>query len=357
MAKKKNRTQKPKKNKGFSGSLADKLKGIELAKSEPAPAPRPEPAPAPIPEPSPPTHLSDAELFEQALSELGPKDTYRGKFMGDVHELPGADAMPRGSASRYARGEREEDAPKDFKGKSKKEREAAKAEQAKVEADLREDMMFTRFVGQMDQVTDDSKYYKLKPREAFITLEPRGFEDEHAEGLITPMLPTEGPGLNLIEDLDDSQRGLLNRARLWSRQNDLPVLNLRGDTFDDAMRQLELFAHQQWKEGTKYIRIVHGRGIQSAQGTPVLKPAVLGFLHEKGFKYLRGYAPELTPERDYGSLICALNGDGLAAARAEKKHKIKKKDERRSKKKKAGKAKSDKAWSDKKTPEIKERGR
>jgi hypothetical protein len=344
MAKKKNRAKKTSKNKGFSSSLADKLKGIELKEDAPAPAPTPAPAPASIPEPAPPSHLTDDELFEQALSELGPKDTYRGKFVGDVHELPGADAMPRGGASRYARGEREADAPKDLRGASKKEREAAKAAQAKAEADLREEVMFTRFVGLMDQVTDDSKYYKQKPREAFITLEPRGFEDEHPEGLITPMLPTDGPGLNLVEDLDDSQRGLLNRARLWGRQNDLPTLNLRGDSLDDAMRQLELFAHQQWKEGTKYVRVVHGRGVGSAAGAPVLKPAVLGFLHEKGFRYLRGYAPELTPERDYGSLVLALNGDGLAAARAEKALKIKKKDERRSRKKKAGKARSDKKY-------------
>ncbi len=350
MAKKKNKSQKPKKARVFSGSLADKLKGVEVTRAEAKP-PAPAPAPSRVPEPTPATRLSDADLFEQALSELAPSDTFRGKFHGDVHNaLPGADDLPRTAASRYARGEREPDVPKGMKGKSKKEREQAKAEREAVEADIREEIMFTRFVGLMDDVSDDSKYYKQKPREAFITMEPRGFEDDVPEGLITPTLPREGPGLNLVEGLDDSQKGLLNRARLWARQNDMPTLNLRGDSFDDAMRQLELFVHQQWKEGAKYVRVVHGRGLGSAEGAAVLKPAVLGWLEEGGFRYLRGYAPELTPDRDYGSLIVSLNRDGLEIARQEKERRAAKKNSRG---KGGGKGRGDA----KKTPDSKERGR
>ena len=304
--------KKHKKNKGFGGLLADKLKNVELsepAAPTPAPAP-PRPAP-PRPEPTPPSELSDSELFAHALGELDGSQTFRGKFHGDVHDrLPGHDAVPRHAASRYARGEREDDAPKDLSqaspGGSAPEAAPVVPEE---EAALREEMMFARFVGQMDAYTSDAKYAKQKPRGSFIELEP-DFADDYPEGLITPTLPTEGPGLNLIESLDDSQRGLLNRARLWGRQNDMPVLNLRGDSFDDAMRQLELFIHQKWKEGVKYVRVVHGRGVGSDGGAPVLKPAVLTWLAEGGFRYLRGYAPELTPERDYGSLVVALNRDG-----------------------------------------------
>lgn len=98
---------------------------------------------------------------------------------------------------------------------------------------------------------------------------------------------------------------MLDRYKKRSRRHDVPERNFRGDSVEDALRQLELFVHQHWKDGARFVRVIHGRGLQS-DGDPVLKPAILRWLEGPGFRYVRGYVPEVNSAGDYGSLIVEL---------------------------------------------------
>lgn len=251
-----------------------------------------------------PRELTGEALFEHALDTMKPTDLFVGKYHGRVHNLP----QPKKEKLPFTKESGE--AMRNRKSRAERLEEEAHARQ-EIEA-LREEILFTRAVGGFDEVySNQDKYHRQKPR---AHAQPRSEQDEERsfyssespEALIAPPLPKSGEGLHRIEALHPDHRGLLNRARLWGRKNQMQSLNVRGDGVEDALRQIELFMHQQWKDGAQYVRIVHGRGLQSEEGIPVLKPSILHWLEGPGFRYVRGYAPELTQENDYGSLIVCL---------------------------------------------------
>ena len=278
------------------GTLADQLQGLRAALADPAAAPPTPPAAAAAPTlsnprlsqeaaPPPEAPLRDEDLFEQALAEMSESDIFAGKYHGDLPKsLPAPPPAPPPPTQ----------TPED-----------AAAARRRIEQ-LRESMTFDQFVGKVEPMTRRGLYHEPKPRPAQELLKARGFAEEAPDSLIAPPLPKSGDGLHKIDQLHPAHKGILKRARLWGRQNEMPTLNVRGEGLEDALRQLELFMHQHWKEGAKYTRLIHGRGLQSEEGKPVLKPAVLGWLEGPGFRYVRGWAPELTREGDYGSLIVAM---------------------------------------------------
>ncbi len=286
----------------FHGDFARQLQGhtpieqrrqVEPEQDTPAPSSPPE---EPLHDATP---LEGDDLFAHAVNTMQPEDLFAGKYHGSVKNLP----KPKKKPAPFSRG----DTPPPKRSRKQKLVEEAEAREKLDE--LREELTFTRAVGGFDMVFDNQdKYHRQKPRtyrdeerEA-----QKGYSSESPEGMITPPLPKSGEGLHHVPKLDPSQRGLINRARLWARKNQMEVLNIRGDGVEDALRQVELFMHQHWKDGARYVRIVHGRGLQSEDGVPVLKPSVLHWLEGPGFRYVRGYAPELTQDKDYGSLIVCL---------------------------------------------------
>lgn len=296
----------------FAGALADQLAGLEIdaAPAESAPTPRPtrpqaperEPVEAPVELPAEVEQalLTDEEVFARALEGMSPTDVFAGKYHGTVRNLPKQPAP--GTSQPPAPGARptSADAPA--------EDEEVAREQI---AELREEALFARAVGGITPLDGQDKYYRSKPNpNKGLNEEPPGYSSEAPDGLITPTLPKSGEGLHHVAELTKSQKGVLQRCRLWSRQNDLPSLNLRGDSLEDALRNIELFMHKHWKEGARYVRVIHGRGLQSEDNQPVLKPSVLQWLEGPGFRYVRGYAPELTQDRDYGSLIVCMTRKG-----------------------------------------------
>lgn len=253
---------------------------------------------------APDAPLSEEELFEHALDAMAPNDVYVGKYHGAVRDLPPSvdDVSQQGVDAAAAHAHHGANAQG---GEQPLDEEEARVKIA----ELREEMLFERFVGKMDEFQNQSKYYRLKPRASKLE-RPDGYSSQSPEEMIAPPLPKEGEGLNFIADLDPAHKGILNRCKLWMRHNDLPSLNLRGDSVEDALRQLELFVHQSWKDKARFARVIHGRGLQSEDGIPVLKPSVLHWLEGPGFRYVRGYAPELNAERDYGSLIICMSKRG-----------------------------------------------
>ncbi len=263
----------------FGSALAD-VKPVESKRRAPR---EPEPVAKPrAPEPTQPKPATDRELFEAAVDNLSADDVYRGKFFGHT-DLPETDDGPSIADFMETRTADEDVEPLD--------EETARAEVK----DLQNQRLLERTLGGIDKKVDSSKYRKK---------EPRGFSTETNEELNTEPLPKSGDGLSEVE-LKPQQRELLKRYNARARRSQVPELNLRGDTLDDALRRLELFAHDCWKRETGYIRVIHGKGNQS-EGEPVLKPAVLRWLEGPGFRYVRGYAPEVKNVGNYGSIIVEL---------------------------------------------------
>ncbi len=291
-------------------SFAERLEGVQVADSDGESeggsdggenqSPEPQTTAEPLHQDVP---LAGEALFEHALNQMKPTDLFVGKYHGQVKGLPKdkkkkAPFTPQTGAATA-------------KKKTRAERQREEEEARQRVAEVREDMLFSRAVGQLDEVfSGQEKYYKHAPRTFKEDTDKRGYSSEIPEGMITPPLPKTGEGLNRIDELHPEFRGLLNRSKLWARKNQMDTLNLRGDVVEDALRQLELFIHQQWKDGALYVRIVHGKGLQSEDGIPVLKPSILHWLEGPGFRYVRGYAPELTQDRDYGSVVVCLTRKG-----------------------------------------------
>lgn len=296
----------------FSSTLSSQLSQLAAKPSEasasapssakPTPVQAPTPAPAAPPAASfddAPARLSDEQLFEHALDQLDAKKIFQGKFVGEGVALPKPAAKPAKAVVADATQRALSDA----------EREAQEAQAREVAQELREEAIFVRTVGYIDRLGDTQKYYKPKPGthiSRFDAMRDRGYTTEYPSGLLTPPLPKEGDGLHSVE-LNADQKGLLNRFKLTTRQQGCSTLNLHGESLEDALRQLELFVHQEHKNGATYIRLVHGKGLNSEDGKPVLKPAVLQWLEGPGLRYIRGYAPEVGADKNYGSLVVLLD--------------------------------------------------
>ncbi len=299
-------SDKKKEKSPFAGALADKLKGLDIEPSERPSADDAKPRPAERPElepPEQPSELSDEELFARALDDLDPTDLYRGKFEGKGPSFPERTqpGSPQSRATRDQAARRAADESVEQPDDDQARAEVAKAREARI---------FEKAVGPVDQRIPRDKYRRPSmPDPAEDAARRAAYRSESPDGLITPALPKSGDGLNNVGPLDAAQKDLLERYKKRARRHDAPEINVRGDTVDDALRQLELFVHLQWKERVRFVRIIHGRGLRS-DGDPVLKPAVLRWLEGPGFRYVRGYVPEVNAGGDYGSLLVELERKG-----------------------------------------------
>lgn len=297
----------------FAGLLAEQLKSIDI-KPDPAP-PRSAHTPkdkarttaAPPPEDRSQDDdfldapaLSDAELFQKSLEEIKPEDFYRGKFVGEAPVFepePGDDA--RRGERRAAQDERDECA-----GDAMSAADEADAREAVQQ--VRAQRLFEREVGAVAPLADGKKYRQPGARDPAEDVARRiAYRSEPPESLNTPPLAKSGEGLNQVGPLVAAQKELYERYKKRERRHEVFELNVRGDSVEDALRNVELFVHKNWKEDRHFVRIIHGRGLQS-DGEPVLKPAILHWLEGPGFRYVRGYVPEVTDSGDYGSLIVEL---------------------------------------------------
>lgn len=297
----------------FAGALADKLKSLDIEPSEKKDPqkegndaerredqrpenPRPELDPPPPQSEQAQDELSDEELFEQAVEELAPEDVYRGKFHGQGPEFP-EQAQPGSPTMR---------GPSTAKEPEQDQKEPSDEEARRELDELREMRQFEKAVGPVDKEKIPRGKYRRPstPDPEEVARKAASYRSDSPE-MITPPLPKSGEGLNQVGPLDASQKDMLARYKKRNRRHDVPELNIRGDIVEDALRQVELFVHQRWKEGAHFVRVIHGRGLQS-DGDPVLKPAVLRWLEGPGFRYVKGYVPEVNSGGDYGSLIVEL---------------------------------------------------
>lgn len=102
-------------------------------------------------------------------------------------------------------------------------------------------------------------------------------------------------------ELTPTHRDLLRRAR----KSETEALNVRHYSREDALRQVEAFVIGCAARQLRYVRVIHGKGRQSAEG-PVLKPAVIAWCEGPGARWVRAWAPEVDRTGQYGSLVLEL---------------------------------------------------
>lgn len=243
---------------------------------------------------------TEEELFEQAVSSLGPEDMYRGKFEGAARGVPAEEEEQTSESAPDAPVERPVD---EASAESDVDEERAR----EALGEIRTKRQFEKAVGPVDEEVQRDKYRRRSAkRDPEKDVERRlAFRSDSPDELTTPPLPKSGDGLHHVGKLDPAHKDLLERFQKRARHQQVLEINVRGDTVEDALRQVELFVHQQWKERARFCRIVHGRGLRS-KGDPVLKPAILRWLEGPGFRYIRGYAPETNNAGDYGSVVVEL---------------------------------------------------
>lgn len=108
------------------------------------------------------------------------------------------------------------------------------------------------------------------------------------EALLAELLQQGGPSLSRaqIQILEQGQRREKQHGKL-------PVINLRGMSQSTALHALE-----NGIGGRQYLRVITGKGLQSA-GEPVLKKALVVWCLSHGV----GWAPELYSDGTFGSFV------------------------------------------------------
>ena len=82
------------------------------------------------------------------------------------------------------------------------------------------------------------------------------------------------------------------------------AIDLHGLTREQALQELHGFIHECIDRGIKNVQVVHGKGYQSEQGKPVLKPSVAVWL--KQIPEVLAYAPCLPHDGGEGALYVLL---------------------------------------------------
>ena len=240
---------KKKKVKAEPGTLGELLLKAAEARAEsreaakaaaPAPPdPVPEPASKPNPEPPNPEDLSDEALFAAALDEIDKGAIYAGKF-GNLND--------------------------EWRPKSSEVVETVTVEDVRKKQD---DLYFERMIGQLQKRFEDGKYY---------TPEHYGSEES-------------------------LRRAANHRYEKARRIGPIPVLDLHDVTLKEVFEILEAFVLTRQKEGAKFVRIIHGKGKNSADG-PVLRPLVSQWV-EASVRCI-GCFPEIDVDGDHGVTVVEL---------------------------------------------------
>lgn len=117
-----------------------------------------------------------------------------------------------------------------------------------------------------------------------------------------------GPIIELVDrpQLSPAQAELLRRAP----RTGFPELSLRRLDRHRALRHLELFIHICQARGSRWCRVITGKGIESS-GEPVLKRLVLEWCvaaapRPSGAAQVSAWVPELDSYGEWGALILSL---------------------------------------------------
>jgi DNA-nicking Smr family endonuclease len=109
------------------------------------------------------------------------------------------------------------------------------------------------------------------------------------------------------KDLYEPDLTMLQRERLKRSRNEaMPVLNIRGQRRKEAMLDVRKFVAGAYRREIPYVRIITGKGRHS-EGLPVLKKTVIEWVENHGgHEFASGWAPETDRSGNYGSVVLEL---------------------------------------------------
>ncbi|TVR01138.1 MAG: hypothetical protein EA398_10370 [Deltaproteobacteria bacterium] len=249
-------------------------KGKKRNAAAPAPVNAPAPiVPEPAPAPPPPRALSPEEAMALAFERLDDPTAWDAKFGGNVASPLGDDVeiVDPGSGETPSTA----DVPDDDR-----------------EGPTDDDLLFLEAVGTDVRRMDDRR--AALERHSFVGISwhsARQLDTLSAADLHEPTL-------------DGAQRDLLRRSR--RTREPMPVLNVRHLRRREALGEIEAFVHHQRREGVRFTRVVTGKGRQSRDGEPVLKPALIAWCAGAGEEHVLGWAPETDQSGRYGSIVLEL---------------------------------------------------
>lgn len=214
--------------------------------------------------------MSDEELFEAALESLDPVAIERGKYGG---------AGPVASHVKEAREESPEQAYD----------RAERMFSAEFDFSEVERISHNLFVPEPPTREELDKLYRFKQEDH------RRGADQSREAQIEAALGQRP--LSLSAD----QSRLLDEARAALRQARLREINVRQLTREVALQKLEANVASCQQEEIRHMRVITGKGNQSA-GEPVLKRALVEWCLAREVVY----APEILPDGTFGSFVLRL---------------------------------------------------
>lgn len=173
----------------------------------------------------------------------------------------------------------------------------AKERYEPIDGHTREDVEFLQLMASADVKPLDHKLDKL-----------RTALDSRTKWQKEPALQIKPDPLSKDEldapTLTGAQRDILRRAR---KQTLVPTLNLRHNLKYEALQRLHVFVLKEQQNHTRFVRVITGKGKQSKEGMPVIKPMVIEWCElEPGRSLVLGYAPETDQTGNYGVLILEL---------------------------------------------------
>jgi len=128
---------------------------------------------------------------------------------------------------------------------------------------------FERMIGQLQKRFEDGKYYT-----------PENFAVE-----------------------DNLREAAMRRFEKASRSGPVPSIDLHDVTVKDLFEVLHNFVLTQQSQGSRFVRVIHGKGKNSKDG-PVLRPLVTQWI--EGSARCIGFFPEVDVDDDFGVVVVEL---------------------------------------------------
>lgn len=251
----------------------------------------------PVKAPKPPAHAATARTSAtSSTSATTPSSRRTGAPLHDFADLRKAWAQAARDAAREAA-------------------ERAARERAERERVEHDHLLFVRSVGRVEPLREDGRHPSVPPRPEPLARQ-RALDDAAVlresisdEIDVESLLETDealsfrrpGLGLDVVRKL---------RRGHWAIQRQI---DLHGMRRDEARESLAAFLREASRQGTRCVRVVHGKGHGSPGREPVLKGKVRGWLVQK--EEVLAFVQARASEGGHGALVVLLRSTPASSSR------------------------------------------
>lgn len=142
-----------------------------------------------------------------------------------------------------------------------------------------EEAVFRRAMAGVQPLPEDPRVGASRPSEAPVVID----EDAEATALLADLVAGTGPFdiSDTVEYVEGVAHGVDRRLLRRLRRGDFALqghLDLHGLSKEEARPAVEQFVARSRGEGKRCVLVIHGRGLNSKDQEPVLKPALVSWL-------------------------------------------------------------------------------